>query len=723
MLGPDDGSLGGELVVESCRESGHAQIGARLDAGVLLARLGTLAESVGTAPDLVTVHRSLRDFVRAISPTHGIFVSRYDPKRAERIAVYAWSEGEELDVSTLPPMPMSESPHSRAVATGEVVIKDDLQSALVGQPVVNVSLDRDPRLPQSTLAAPMSIFGRVIGGFEVQSVHGAAYGDEDVPAMRMAANLAAIATENVRLLGEERRQRELAEASETRLHDLVQGIEAIVFEIDPATSTVTFVSRQVEQILGASVDSLVGDVGRWIELVHPEDRPLAQRGFRAAIAEARELDIEVRALSASDRIVWLHIVVRTSPDASGEARLRGVAVDVSERRRLEEQLLSAQKMEAIGQLAGGIAHDFNNLLTAIFGSAEILLAELPASDPRLRDAEAIRDAAERGATLVRQLLAFGRRQRLEPVVVDLNAVVGDILPMLQRLVGSRIAIRTVLADDLGRVSADPGQLQQVLINLVINARDAMDSSGELTIETANVELDAGYARLHPGVVAGPYVLLAVNDTGHGIDPTALPRVFEPFFSTKPAGEGGGLGLATVHGIVKQSGGHIAAHSVDGVGSTFRVYLPHRPEAGGPVGSARPRPQATVAPGPAGGSETVLLVEDDDQVRILAERVLGRLGYRVIAEPSGQAAVAWLEADETPIDLLLTDVMMPGMSGPEVAEAVQRLRPSVKILYVSGFVGGLAGADSEVRETRPFLQKPFSSPELARAVRDVLDGAA
>ena len=707
----------GDVVVGSCRDAGHMPLTGRLEIGVLLSRLGTLAESVGTAPDLTTVHRSLRDYVRAISPTHGIFISRYDPDREKRVAVYAWSEGEELDLSALPAMPMSESPHSRAVATGEVIINEDLQTALAGQPVVNVALDRDPRLPQSSLAAPMSIFGRVIGGFEVQSVHPAAYGEEDVPAMRMAANLAAIATENVRLLGEERRQRALAEASETRLHDLVQGIEAIVFEIDPATATVTFVSRQVEQILRVSPTTLLGDLERWIKLVHPEDRPLARSGFRAATAEGRELDIEVRALSGSRRIVWLHIVLRSSRDASGVVRLRGVAVDVSERRRLEEQLLSAQKMEAIGQLAGGIAHDFNNLLTAIFGSAELLLTELPAPDPRRRDAEAIRDAADRGAALVRQLLAFGRRQRLEPVIVDLNAVVAEIMPMLQRVVGSRITIRTILADDLGRVSADPGQLQQVLINLVVNARDAMSGSGELTLETANVELDARYARQHPDVVAGPYVLLGVSDTGQGIEPAALARIFEPFFSTKPAGEGGGLGLATVHGIVKQSGGHVAAHSVVGVGSTFRVYLPHRPEPAGP------RPQATAASRPAGGSETVLLVEDDEQVRTLAERVLGRLGYRVIAEPSGEAAIARLEGDPTHIDLLLTDVMMPGMSGTEVAEAIRRMRPDVKVLYVSGFVGGLAGADDAVRETRPFLQKPFSSPDLARAVRDVLDGAA
>jgi two-component system, cell cycle sensor histidine kinase and response regulator CckA len=717
MRDHDERSAGAQPDDGSCRSSGHLPLGGRLDSSGLIERLATLAESVGIAPDLVTVHRALRDYVRAISSTHGIFISRYDPDRAERIAVYAWSEGEESDVSTLPPMPMSESPHSRAVATGEVIINDDLQKALAGQPVVNLALDRDPRLPQSSLAAPMSIFGRVIGGFEVQSVHPTAYSAEDVPAMRMAANLAAIATENVRLLGAERRQRELAQASEKRLHDLVQGIDAIVFEIDPASSRVTFVSRQVEQILHVSPTSLLGELERWIELVHPEDRPLARSGFRAAIAEARELDIEVRALSAADRVVWLHIVARSGPDASGEAHLRGVAVDVSDRRRLEEQLLSAQKMEAIGQLAGGIAHDFNNLLTAIFGSADLLLAELPTADPRRRDADAIRDAAERGATLVRQLLAFGRQQQLQPVIVDINAVLGDILPMLQRLVGSRVTIRTVLADDLGRVSADPGQLQQVLINLVLNARDAMSGSGELTLETTNVELDERYARQHPDVAAGRYVRLGVSDTGRGIDPTAIPRIFEPFFSTKPVSEGGGLGLATVHGIVKQSDGHIAASSVVGEGATFHVYLPHRPEA------ADPRSHETVATSPARGSETVLLVEDDDQVRALAERFLNRLGYHVIAESSGQAAIARLETDSTQIDLLLTDVMMPLMTGTEVAEAVRKLRPGVRVLYVSGFVGGLEGGQPIVPEPRPFLQKPFSSAELARAVREVLDGAA
>ena len=388
--------------------------------------------------------------------------------------------------------------------------------------------------------------------------------------------------------------------------------------------------------------------------------------------------------------------------------------DVTEWRRMEDQLRQSQKMEAIGRLAGGVAHDFNNQLSVIIGYTELLENGLAPEDPRRDDILAVRSAADRAVTLTGQLLAFSRRQALQVQVVDPGAVIAGFESMLRRLLGERIALRTHFTPDSGNVRVDPGQLEQVIMNLVINARDAMPDGGDLTIETSTVDLDPAYARAHIDVAPGRHVLLAVSDTGHGMDSETRSRLFEPFFTTKEQGRGTGLGLATVYGVVKQSGGHIWVYSEPGHGTSFKVYLPlvEEPADVLPVGKPDGAPQ--------GGSETILVVEDDDAVRALIIQILNRLGYSVQA--AADPAEALRLTFETPlIDGLLTDVVMPGMSGGDLAERVIKVHPDVRVLYTSGYTENSVVHHGVIDRGVSFVQKPFTPQELARRLRAVLDG--
>ena len=401
-----------------------------------------------------------------------------------------------------------------------------------------------------------------------------------------------------------------------------------------------------------------------------------------------------------------------------EAYARRLEKDVAERTQAlastQTQLLQAQKMEAVGQLAGGIAHDFNNLLTVITGRAELLLGRLAERDPTRPAVELIRRTADRAAALTQQLLAFSRKQILQPVDVDLNTVVNRIEPLLRRLIGEHVVISTTLDRALGTVRADPTQLDQVIVNLGVNARDAMPGGGRITLSTANVELDDADARRHPGLQPGRYVMLGVADTGVGMDALTQARIFEPFFTTKEPGKGTGLGLSTVYGIVKQSGGYIAVDSQPGIGTTFRVYLP-RIEAPAPPPVTTPGPQ-----GPERGTESIVIVEDEGELRALAQEILEAQGYTVLSARDPEEALRLLDGFPGPIHLLLTDVVMPGMSGRELASRLAPGRPDMKVLYMSGYTADAILHHGVLDPGLAFMPKPFTPASLASKVREVLD---
>src|SRR5262249_3982342 len=387
--------------------------------------------------------------------------------------------------------------------------------------------------------------------------------------------------------------------------------------------------------------------------------------------------------------------------------------DISEQKRLEAQLRQLQKMEAVSRLAGQIAHDFNNLLTVVLCHSEALLKNPPIDDTMPGSLEQIKQAGERATTLTRQLLAFSRKQVLQPRVLDLNTVVDGLEKMLVRLIGEDITLRTCLAPQLGPAKADPCQIEQVLLNLVVNARDAMTSGGQLAIETANVNLDETYARTQPGLVPGSYVMLAVSDTGCGMSDEVKAHLFEPFFTTKEPARGTGLGLATVYGIIKQSEGHITVYSEPGIGTTVKVYLPHI------EGKSSATAAAGVLDPLQSGSETILVVEDYEAVRELIVSVLRRQGYTVLEASKSREAAELGVRHEGPLDLLLTDVVLPELNGPDLAKRLTTIHPEIKVLYVSGYTGNILHQQTGMKADSPFLCKPFTPAELVSKVREVL----
>jgi PAS domain S-box-containing protein len=444
--------------------------------------------------------------------------------------------------------------------------------------------------------------------------------------------------------------------------------------------------------------------------------PLDREDFLARLRrEGSLVNYESRARRKDGSLVWvIENVSLIRSEEDGEEILLGTAFDMTERKRLEEQLLQSQKMEAIGRLAGGIAHDFNNLLTAVSGYTELLLGQLPDEDPRRESAEEIRQAGRRAAALTQQLLAFSRRQVLEPRVLDLNAVISNMEKMLRRVIGEDVELTTSLSDGLWRAKADPGQIEQVILNLVVNARDAMPRGGQLTLETANVELDEKFANRYATVQPGPHVMLAVSDTGVGMDAELQARLFEPFFTTKERGKGTGLGLSTTYGVVKQSGGSIWVYSEPGHGTTFKIYLPQCEE---PLAAPAAAPPLDL---PRHGSETVLLVEDEPEVRRLVAKILGMQGYAVMTAASPAEAIAISKRHAAEIHVLLTDVIMPGMNGRELASALANGRPRMKVLYMSGYTDAAITRQGILDPETAFLSKPFTPDALARKVREVLD---
>jgi hypothetical protein len=443
-----------------------------------------------------------------------------------------------------------------------------------------------------------------------------------------------------------------------------------------------------------------GDLDRFLA-ERSEDRKITPEIWRHSTKPGRAIDVEIA----------IHDI-----DYGGRTIKLAVIMDVTGRRELEEQLRQAQKMEAVGMLAGGVAHDFNNLLTIINGYSQLMLNNLPKSDPNRHAAEQIMKAGDRAAGLTNQLLAFSRRQVMQPKVLDLNHLVSGLSAMLRRLIGEDVDLRLILRDEVGRVNADPGQIEQVLMNLVVNGRDAMPQGGALTVETANVTLDEHYAARHVTVKPGPYVMLAVSDTGFGMDEATKTRLFEPFFTTKAPGKGTGLGLSTVFGIIKQSGGSVEVYSEAGKGTSIKVYLPRIDQAVRLEREGRRR-QVTR------GSETILLVEDDEMVRTLVRETLERDGYKVLDSADPVEAQRVSENYRGKIQLLITDVVMPKLSGRELARVISARRPEMKVLYMSGYTDSAIVNSGILQKEVSFLQKPFTPAALSGKVRDVIESDA
>jgi two-component system, cell cycle sensor histidine kinase and response regulator CckA len=511
-------------------------------------------------------------------------------------------------------------------------------------------------------------------------------------------------------LSERKRMQDALLDSEARYRRIIEMTNEGVCMIDTDWNT-TFVNQRMATMLGCDAREIVGK--SIFDFVHQESRATAMKNLRPR-EDRGPAQAEIRFRKTENVDIW--VLFDSTPIFDSADRYEGalaMAMDITQKKRLEEQLRQAQKMEAVGGLAGGIAHDFNNLLSVILSYTNLLMEGLKPGDPIRSDLEEVRKAGERAGDLTRQLLAFSRQQMLQPRTLDLNQTVIAMEKMLRRLLGEDVELSLLTSHTLGTIHADPGQIEQIVMNLLINARDAMPGGGKVIVETSNVELDAAYAAAHHEVTPGPHVMMAVTDTGTGMDAATQARIFEPFFTTKEKGRGTGLGLSTVFGIVMQSHGHIWVYTEPGKGTTFKIYFPR---TDGVIEQSVPPP----APATLHGTETILLVEDEEQVRIIVRTILRRHGYNVLETQNGGEAFLICEKYTATIHLLLTDVVMPRMSGRDLAERLAPMRPEMKVLYISGYTENSVVHHGVLESGVSFLQKPITPEALARKVREVLD---
>lgn len=560
----------------------------------------------------------------------------------------------------------------------------------------------------SSISIPMQVANKVVGTININAVKRLRpFTLAQMKVLTILAGTAAAALESASLYTQVRR-------AEENYRSIFENAVEGIFQITPERKFIT-ANPSLARILGydspEEIMTTITDVGSQL-YVNPE---LANVVGKTLEVSGTVKGFEFEAYRKDQQKIWLSLNMRLVRDKRRRVLFsEGTVEDISERKHLEEQLRQSQKMEAIGQLAGGVAHDFNNLLTAINGYSSLALQRTN-QDERIRSyLEEIRKAGDRAANLTRQLLAFGRKQMLKPLPLNLNDVVSDMNKMLRRLIGEDIRFEAKLDPALKKIKADPGQIEQVLVNLVINSRDAMPQGGSLMLETRNFEVDHEYVRKHLGVPAGSYVMLAVSDTGCGMNSETKARIFEPFFTTKDKGKGTGLGLSTVYGVVKQSGGNIWVYSEPGKGTTIKVYLP---QLNTPEETPEIRPVETSAPA---GSETILLVEDEDVVRGLARQILEQAGYKVLDASGGEEAIRLCRERSEPIHLLLTDVVMPETSGREIAQRLTSLRPATRVLFMSGYTDDAIVHHGVLDSGVEFIQKPFTPMALAKKVREVLD---
>ena len=666
-------------------------------------RISEAAQASSTLDDL---YREIHRIVGELMPATNFYIALYDA--TTDVVTFPYFV-DEVD-PPLPPKRAGRGLTEYVLRTGEPLLADEELHRML-QRRGDADLIGAPSL--QWLGVPLIIGEKTIGVLAVQSyTPGVRYGEAEERVLAFVSAQIAMTIErkraDVSLRDSEAR---LARAQETA-H--LGSWELDLTDLQDVYRNSLWWSDEVYRIFGYAPGQVPASTELFFKAVPPEDVPRIQEAVRGSLDDGAPYLIQHRVIrpDGSERMVEERsTVVR---DAAGRPiRMVGTVLDVTERQHLEEQLRQAQKMEAVGRLAGGVAHDFNNLLTAILGSAELLLQHLAPDHPERGEAEQIREVALRAADLTRQLLAFSRQQVLAPQVLNLNSVVAGMDKMLRRLIREDVHFRTVLAPDLGVVRADRSQLEQVILNLAVNARDAMPSGGRITVETANVDLDGTSAQDHHPIASGRYAMLAVSDTGTGMSAQTKARIFDPFFTTKQPGQGTGLGLSSVYGIVKQSAGYITVESEPGRGTTFKVYFPR---IEGSVAATAQRP-ATVS---LDGDETVLLVEDHAEVRRLTGKVLEAHGYTVLVAADGVEALRIAEQHAGAIQLLVSDIVMPGMRGREVGLLLAAARPEMRVLYLSGYADESLVHGGELEPGLAFLQKPFTPDALARRAREVLD---
>jgi PAS domain S-box-containing protein len=606
-------------------------------------------------------------------------------------------------------------PAGTAIRTGQACvvqrIETDVRSAPWRKEAAELGFE-------SVCSLPLVVDGQPQGALVIYSREPESFDDAELILLRELVSDVAFGIGVLRARQEHLRSEAAARKNEQRFQKLVENSNDMIAATNKG-GQLTVIRGPVKRLLGYEADELVGQ--SVFSLIHAEEAPLARNAILEQLSVPNSMhQAEYRFRSKTGDYVALEVA---ASNLLHDEVVKSVVLNIHdisarkhaerERTRLQEQLQQAMKMEAVGRLAGGIAHDFNNILTVIAGNIDLARLGLSPADPLTELLDEVAQAGRNAAALTRQLLVFSRRQIVQPLVVNLNDLVENVQKMLSRVIGEDIALHVKLKTELDSVRVDPGQFEQVLLNLSINARDAMPSGGELIIETANVELDDVYCQTRPYVQPGPFVLLAVSDTGHGMTEEVKLRLFEPFFTTKPRGKGTGLGLATIFGTVKQAGGSIEVYSELNRGSTFKIFLPR----------VEGRAQRLLSMVPARdvplGTETILLVEDEDSVRELGQRVLKRLGYRVIPAASGDEAYALVEKLGTRIDLVMTDVVMPGQNGRELVDRIQAIYPEIRVLYTSGYTEDVIVHHGVLEQELNFVGKPYSLPTLARKLREVL----
>jgi len=666
-------------------------------AQTLSSALYRIAERTSSAADLQGFYAAIHNIVDELMNARNFYIALYDPSAQLLSFPHFVDEADVTPVSK----PLGRGLTEYVLRTGEPLLAspevfEDLvrrgEVELIGAPSVD------------WLGVPLRAGKETFGVLVVQSYsESIRFGERDKEILTFVSQQVASAIDH-------KRHEEALRRSEARYRSLVQSAVYGIYRSDVDGRFLDVNPALITMLGYESPEEVVGlDPAREVFL-HPEEHERLIKEFQTK-GQLDGLEVRWKRKDGGAIIVRLSGRAASGPEEL-EKVLEIIAEDVTERRALEEQFRQAQKMEAVGRLAGGVAHDFNNLLMVISGYTEVLLDELKLQEDLANKAQAIQQAADRATTLTRQLLAFSRKQLLELKVVDVNSIVSDMERLLRPLIGETIELATHLKADVGHTRADAGQLEQVIMNLVVNARDAMPGGGKVLIQTERVELDVG-RREHSLIPAGPYVLLSVSDTGGGMDKETQSRIFEPFFTTKEKGKGTGLGLSTVYGIVKQTGGFIFAHSDIGHGTTFRIYLPRVEDV---TDHTAPVKSTTAA---AGGSETVLLVEDEESVRQLVRDTLLSRGYKVIEAQNGEAGLKVSQEYEGVIEMLITDVVMPGIGGRELAQRVSAARPRIKVLFLSGYTEDAIIHEGVLEPGTAFLQKPFTLQTLSRKVRDVL----